>query len=39
MRFLAAFGLALLVVLGMLLFGLKLSGFMEQGNARTLNLH
>ena len=39
MRFLAAFGLALLVVLGLLLFGLKLSGFMEQGNARTLNLH
>ena len=39
MRFLAAFGLALLVVLGMLLVGVKLSGFMEQGNARTLNLH
>lgn len=39
MRLLAAFGLALLVVLGMLLVGLKLSGFMEQGSARTLNLH
>ena len=39
MRFLAAFGLAVLVVLGMLLVGLKLSGFMEQDDARTLNLH
>ena len=39
MRLLAAFGLALLVVLGMLLVGLKLSGFMEQSSARTLNLH
>jgi hypothetical protein len=38
MRFLAAFGLAVLVVLAMLLVGLRLSGFMDQDEARGLNL-
>lgn len=39
MRFLAAFGLAILVVLAMLLIGLRLSGFTERNAARGLNLH
>ena len=39
MRLVAAFGLAVLVVIAMLLIGLRLSGFMPQEDARTLNLH
>ena len=39
MRLVAAFALAVLVVLAMLLVGLRLSGFMRQDDARMLNLH
>ena len=38
LRFAASFALALVVVLGMLVIGLRISGFMEQGEARALNL-
>jgi len=38
LRFAVSFALALIVVLGMLVTGLKISGFMEQGEARVLNL-
>ncbi len=39
MRFVAAFGLAVLVVLAMLLIGLRLSGFIRPDDTRTLHLH
>ena len=39
MRFVAAFGVAVLVVLAMLLIGLRLSGFMRPDDTRMLDLH